>query len=164
MHRCTLYRGFNNLRFACTGTFQQDLVNEQFPSSSLYSSWYTKNTVQAPATLVDAVFSTSMEKKPITWKLMSISRKTQNKSCTSSGDLINGVFRKYMTTYEFSNMMMEYTSQDTITDSSLWASLHKIGWFLLQTSKICKESLFFLLCFESNMNTMWWTGPEIFMS
>jgi hypothetical protein len=42
---------------------------------------------------------------------MSIARKTQNKSCTSSRDLINGVFRKiqgpYLITYEFSNMMME---------------------------------------------------------
>jgi hypothetical protein len=54
---------------------------------------------------------------------MSIARKTQNKSCTSSRDLIDGVFRKiqgpYVITYEFSNLMMEKTSHDTIADSRL---------------------------------------------
>jgi hypothetical protein len=112
-------------------------------------------------------FFHSQGKKPIIWILIYISRKTQNKSWTSSRDLINGVFRKiqgpYIFTYESSEMMIEKTSHDTITDSSLWGSLHEIGPFLLQTSDMLKESLFFLLSFETNMIAMWWTGPEIFM-
>ncbi len=54
---------------------------------------------------------------------MSISRKTQNKSFTSSRNFIDSVFRKiqgpYIISYEFSDMMMKKTSHDTITDSSL---------------------------------------------
>jgi hypothetical protein len=53
---------------------------------------------------------------------MYISRKTQNKRCISSRNWINGVLRKiqgpYVITYEFSKMMLEKTSHDTITDSS----------------------------------------------
>ncbi len=48
--------------------------------------------------------------------------------------------------------MTEKTSQDTITDSKFWASLHKNGSFLLGTSDVHKESLFFLLSFKSNEN------------
>ncbi len=73
---------------------------------------------------------------PITSKIVSISKKLQNKSCTSSKDAINGALRKiqspYLTIYEFSNMMIKNTSHDTITDSSLWAFLHGNGWFFVK--------------------------------
>jgi hypothetical protein len=78
--------------------------------------------VQAPATVVDTEFSGFKEKKPITSKLLPISRKFQNKSCTSSRGPTNGVFTKiqgpYPITYEFLNITMEKTSTDTVTDSS----------------------------------------------
>jgi hypothetical protein len=63
----------------------------------------------------------------------------------------------------FQTWWWKKTSHETITDSGLWASLHKNGSFLLQNNDILKESLFFLLLFKSNMNEMWWPGPEIFM-
>jgi hypothetical protein len=106
-------------------------------------------------------------KLPITSQIIFISTKLQNKSCITSKDAKNGDFTKiqspYLITYEFSNMVMEKTSHDTITDSSLWDSLHKNGSFLLQINDEHKKSLFFLLLFKSNMNSMWWPGPEIFM-
>ncbi len=54
-------------------------------------------------------------------------------------------FLQYLITYEFSNVMMEKTSHDTITDSSLLASLNRNGLFWLETGDVHKESLFFLL-------------------
>jgi hypothetical protein len=57
------------------------------------------------------------------------------------------------------NFTMEKTSTDTITDSSFWAFLLKNGSFLLLISDVHKESLFFLLRFRSNKNSVWWPGP-----
>jgi hypothetical protein len=64
---------------------------------------------------------------------------------------------------EFSNMVIKNTSHDTIMDSSLWAFRHKNGSFLLKTNYIHKEGSFFLLWFKCNKNSLWWTGPEIFV-
>ncbi len=58
-------------------------------------------------------------------------------------------FRKiqspHLIIYEFLNVMIKNTSHDTITDSSSETFLHKNGSFLLETSDIHKEGLFFLL-------------------
>jgi hypothetical protein len=94
---------------------------------------------------VDSDFSSFKEK----CKLLSKPTKHHNKSCTSLKDQINGVFTKiqspFLIIYEFSKVAMKKTQQDTIMDSSLWASLLKKGSFWWEARDVHKGSWFFLL-------------------
>jgi hypothetical protein len=104
-----------------------------------------------PPMLSDTEFFSFKDNHKLLPKYCLFQQNSRKQSCTYSKDAINGLLTKIQNPYliidEFSNMMIENTSHDTITDSSLWAFLHENGSFLLKTSDIHEEILFFLLWF-----------------
>jgi hypothetical protein len=135
-------------------------------------SWHSgdltlQHSIQTPAILVDTDFSSFKENCQLLPKYCPFWQNFRTQVVHLQKTQLMAFFRKiqspHLIIYEFLNVMIKNTSHDTITDSSSETFLHKNGSFLLETSDIHKEGLFFLLWFKYKKNFLWRTGLEIFV-